>query len=169
MNKKIKKFKTRIIHESQSPEELFGSVSHPIYLTSTFRQKEFAEYIYDYSRAGNPTKTNLEKNITSLEEGVGSVAFASGMAATSTIIDLLDSGDHIVACDDLYGGTYRLFENVKKRSSGIHCDFVDFSDQKNIENAINEKTKMIWLETPTNPLLKVIDLEKITDLIGPLP
>ena len=91
MNKKNKKFKTRIIHESQKPEELFGSISHPIYLTSTFRQKEFGEYIYDYSRAGNPTKTNLEKNITSLEEGVGSVAFSSGMAAISAIIHLFSS------------------------------------------------------------------------------
>ena len=166
MSKNKKGFETRSIHSGQSSDPSTGAVMTPIYATSTYEQEGPGEHKgYEYSRSANPTRKALEDCISDLEDGISGHAFASGMAATSTIIDLLDSGDHIVACDDLYGGTYRLFENVKKRSSGIHCDFVDFSDQKNIENAINEKTKMIWLETPTNPLLKVIDLEKIADLI----
>ena len=166
MSKNKKGFETRSIHSGQSSDPSTGAVMTPIYATSTYEQEGPGDHKgYEYSRSANPTRKALEDCISDLEDGISGHAFASGMAATSTIIDLLDSGDHIVACDDLYGGTYRLFENVKKRSSGIHCDFVDFSDQKNIENAINEKTKMIWLETPTNPLLKVIDLEKITDLI----
>ena len=166
MSKNKKGFETRSIHSGQSSDPSTGAVMTPIYATSTYEQEGPGEHKgYEYSRSANPTRKALEDCISDLEDGMSGHAFASGMAATSTIIDLLDSGDHIVACDDLYGGTYRLFENVKKRSSGIHCDFVDFSDQKNIENAINEKTKMIWLETPTNPLLKVIDLEKIADLI----
>ena len=166
MSKNKKGFETRSIHSGQSSDPSTGAVMTPIYATSTYEQEGPGEHKgYEYSRSANPTRKALEDCISDLEDGISGHAFASGMAATSTIIDLLDSGDHIGACDDLYGGSYRLFENVKKRSSGIHCDFVDFSDQKNIENAINEKTKMIWLETPTNPLLKVIDLEKITDLI----
>ena len=166
MSKNKKGFETRSIHSGQSSDPSTGAVMTPIYATSTYEQEGPGEHKgYEYSRSANPTRKALEDCISDLEDGMSGHAFASGMAATSTIIDLLDSGDHIVACDDLYGGTDRLFENVKKRSSGIHCDFVDFSDQKNIENAINEKTKMIWLETPTNPLLKVIDLEKIADLI----
>ena len=166
MSKNKKGFETRSIHSGQSSDPSTGAVMTPIYATSTYEQEGPGDHKgYEYSRSANPTRKALEDCISDLEDGISGHAFASGMAATSTIIDLLDSGDHIVACDDLYGGTYRLFENVKKRSSGIHCDFVDFSDQKNIENAINEKTKMIWLETPTNPLLKVIDLEKIIDLI----
>ena len=166
MSKNKKGFETRSIHSGQSSDPSTGAVMTPIYATSTYEQEGPGEHKgYEYSRSANPTRKALEDCISDLEDGMTGHAFASGMAATSTIIDLLDSGDHIVACDDLYGGTYRLFENVKKRSSGINCDFVDFSDQKNIENAINEKTKMIWLETPTNPLLKVIDLATIKDLI----
>lgn len=166
MSKNKKGFETRSIHSGQSSDPSTGAVMTPIYATSTYEQEGPGEHKgYEYSRSANPTRKALEECISDLENGGSGHAFASGMAATSTIIDLLDSGDHIVACDDLYGGTYRLFENVKKRTSGIQCDFVDFSDLKNIENAINEKTKMIWLETPTNPLLKVIDLGTITDLI----
>ena len=166
MSKNKKGFETRSIHSGQSSDPSTGAVMTPIYATSTYEQEGPGEHKgYEYSRSANPTRKALEECIADLENGGSGHAFASGMAATSTIIDLLDSGDHIVACDDLYGGTYRLFENVKKRTSGIQCDFVDFSDPKNIENAINEKTKMIWLETPTNPLLKVIDLGTITDLI----
>ena len=166
MSKNKKGFETRSIHSGQSSDPSTGAVMTPIYATSTYEQEGPGEHKgYEYSRSANPTRKALEECIADLENGGSGHAFASGMAATSTIIDLLDSGDHIVACDDLYGGTYRLFENVKKRTSGIQCDFVDFSDLRNIENAINEKTKMIWLETPTNPLLKVIDLGTITDLI----
>ena len=163
MNKKIKKFKTRIIHESQSPEELFGSVSHPIYLTSTFRQKEFAEYIYDYSRAGNPTKTNLEKNITSLEEGVGSVVFASGMAAISAIIHLFSSGDEIIFTRNVYGGTYRVMENLYKKFS-IISHWVDTTDLNAIRQKINKNTRMIFVETPTNPMMEVCDIKEISKI-----
>ena len=165
MSKNKKGFETRSIHSGQSSDPSTGAVMTPIYATSTYRQDGPGEHKgYEYSRSSNPTRKALEECISDLENGGSGHAFASGMAATSTIIDLLDSGDHIVACDDLYGGTYRLFENVKKRSSGIKTDFIDFSDLNKIENAITDKTKMIWVETPTNPLLKVIDLDSISEL-----
>ena len=165
MSKNKKGFETRSIHSGQSSDPSTGAVMTPIYATSTYEQDGPGEHKgYEYSRSSNPTRKALEECISDLENGGSGHAFASGMAATSTIIDLLDSGDHIVACDDLYGGTYRLFENVKKRSSGIKTDFIDFSDPNKIENAITDKTKMIWVETPTNPLLKVIDLDSISEL-----
>ena len=165
MSKNKKGFETRSIHSGQSSDPSTGAVMTPIYATSTYEQDGPGEHKgYEYSRSSNPTRKALEECISDLENGGSGHAFASGMAATSTIIDLLDSGDHIVACDDLYGGTYRLFENVKKRSSGIKTDFIDFSDLNKIENAITDKTKMIWVETPTNPLLKVIDLDSISEL-----
>ena len=154
MSKNKKGFETRSIHSGQSSDPSTGAVMTPIYATSTYEQDGPGEHKgYEYSRSSNPTRKALEECISDLENGGSGHAFASGMAATSTIIDLLDSGDHIVACDDLYGGTYRLFENVKKRSSGIKTDFIDFSDLNKIESAITDKTKMIWVETPTNPLL----------------
>ncbi len=165
MSKNKKGFETRSIHSGQSSDPSTGAVMTPIYATSTYEQDGPGEHKgYEYSRSSNPTRKALEECISDLENGGSGHAFASGMAATSTIIDLLDSGDHIVACDDLYGGTYRLFENVKKRSSGIKTDFIDFSDLNKIESAITDKTKMIWVETPTNPLLKVIDLDSISEL-----
>ncbi len=166
MSKNKKGFETRSIHSGQSSDPSTGAVMTPIYATSTYEQDGPGEHKgYEYSRSSNPTRKALEECISDLENGGSGHAFASGMAATSTIIDLLDSGDHIVACDDLYGGTYRLFENVKKRSSGIKTDFIDFSDLNKIEGAITDKTKMIWVETPTNPLLKVIDLNSISELV----
>ena len=166
MSKRKKGFETRSIHSGQSSDPSTGAVMTPIYATSTYEQDAPGEHKgFEYSRSANPTRKALEDCISDLENGGSGHAFASGMAATSTIIDLLDSGDHIIACDDLYGGTYRLLENVKKRTSGIHCDFISFSDLKNVENAITKKTKMIWVETPTNPLLKVIDLDSVSDLI----
>ena len=165
MSKNKKGFETRSIHSGQSSDPSTGAVMTPIYATSTYEQDGPGEHKgYEYSRSSNPTRKALEECISDLENGGSGHAFASGMAATATIIDLLDSGDHIVACDDLYGGTYRLFENVKKRSSGIKTDFIDFSDLNKIEGAITDKTKMIWVETPTNPLLKVIDLDSISEL-----
>ena len=165
MSKNKKGFETRSIHSGQSSDPSTGAVMTPIYATSTYEQDGPGEHKgYEYSRSSNPTRKALEECISDLENGGSGHAFASGMAATSTIIDLLDSGDHIVACDDLYGGTYRLFENVKKRSSDIKTDFIDFSDLNKIESAITDKTKMIWVETPTNPLLKVIDLDSISEL-----
>ncbi len=166
MSNKKRGFETRSIHSGQSSDPSTGAVMTPIYATSTYEQDGPGEHKgYEYSRSANPTRKALEVCISDLENGGSGHAFASGMAATSTIIDLLDSGDHIVACDDLYGGTYRLFENVKKRSSDIKTDFIDFSDLNKIENAITDKTKMIWVETPTNPLLKVIDLDLISDMV----
>ena len=165
MSKNKKGFETRSIHSGQSSDPSTGAVMPPIYATSTYEQDGPGEHKgYEYSRSSNPTRKALEECISDLENGGSGHAFASGMAATSTIIDLLDSGDHIVACDDLYGGTYRLFENVKKRSSDIKTDFIDFSDLNKIESAITDNTKMIWVETPTNPLLKVIDLDSISEL-----
>ena len=114
MNKKNKKFSTKSIHVGQTPEKLYGSVSLPLYLTSTFKQEEFGEYIYDYSRAGNPTRTNLEENISSLENGIGAVAFSSGMAAVSAIIHLLSSGDEIIFTRNVYGGTFRIMDKIYK-------------------------------------------------------
>ena len=166
MSNKKRGFETRSIHSGQSSDPSTGAVMTPIYATSTYEQDGPGEHKgYEYSRSANPTRKALEVCISDLENGGSGHAFASGMAATSTIIDLLDSGDHIVACDDLYGGTYRLFENVKKRSSDIKTDFIDFSDLNKIESAITDKTKMIWVETPTNPLLKVIDLDLISDMV----
>ncbi len=109
-----------------------------------------------------PTRKALEDCIADLEGSNFGYAFASGMAASATVLELLDSGDHVIAMDDLYGGTYRLFENVRKRSAGLDFTFCDLSDLSTLENSINEKTKMIWIETPTNPLLKIADLEAIS-------
>ena len=165
MSKNKKGFETRSIHSGQSSDPSTGAVMTPIYATSTYEQDGPGEHKgYEYTRSSNPTRKALEECISDLENGGSGHAFASGMAATSTIIDLLDSGDHIVACDDLYGGTYRLFENVKKRSSGIKTDFIDFSDLNKIENAITDKTKMIWVETPTNPMMNLIDVQSLSEI-----
>jgi len=166
MTKNSKKgFDTRAIHSGQKNDPTTGAVMTPIYASSTFAQEAPGEHKgYEYSRSSNPTRKALEDCISDLENGGSGHAFSSGMAATTVIIDLLDSGDHIIACDDLYGGTYRLIEDVKKRSSNIKCDFIDFSKIENIEKSITEKTKMIWIESPTNPLLKIFDLKAIVNL-----
>jgi len=166
MTKNSKKgFDTRAIHSGQKNDPTTGAVMTPIYASSTFAQEAPGEHKgYEYSRSSNPTRKALENCISDLENGGSGHAFSSGMAATTVIIDLLDSGDHIIACDDLYGGTYRLIEDVKKRSSNIKCDFIDFSKIENIEKSITEKTKMIWIESPTNPLLKIFDLKAIVNL-----
>ena len=163
MNKKNKKFNTRVIHKSQKPEKLFGAVSHPIYLSSTFMQEEFGEYVYDYSRAGNPTRTNLENNIASLEQGLGAIAFSSGMAAISSIIHLLASGDEVIFTRNVYGGTYRVMETIYKKFS-IKSHWVNTTDLNEIESKINKNTKMIFVETPTNPMIEVCDIKKISKI-----
>jgi len=163
LNKKNKKFSTRSIHKGQKPEKLYGSVSLPMYLTSTFKQEEFGEYIYDYSRAGNPTRTNLEKNIASLEEGVGAVAFSSGMAAISSIIHLLSSGDEIIFTKNVYGGTYRIMDKIYKNFS-IKAHWVDTTNLYEIEKTINKNTKMVFIETPTNPMMEISDIKAIAKL-----
>ena len=163
MNKKNKKFSTKAIHKSQEPEKLYGAVSLPIYLTSTFRQREFAEYEYDYSRAGNPTRTNLEKNIASLEEGKDAIAFSSGMAAISSIIHLLSSGDEVIFTRDVYGGTYRVMDKIYKNFS-IKAHWVDTTDLTSIRKTINNNTKIIFIETPTNPMMEICDIREIAKI-----
>lgn len=155
-------FDTRAIHAGQSPDPSTGAVMTPIYATSTYRQKAPGEHQgYEYSRTRNPTREAYEACIADLESGTRGFAFASGMAAVNTVIDLLDAGDHVLAMDDLYGGTYRLFDQVKTRTNQLSFSFVNMENLDALEAAIQPNTRMIWLETPSNPLLKIIDLEKI--------
>ncbi len=163
MNKKNKKFNTKAIHIGQAPEKLYGAVSLPIYLTSTFKQKEFGEYEYDYSRAGNPTRTNLENNIASLEEGKEGISFSSGMGAISAVIHLLSAGDEIIFTRNVYGGTYRIMEKIYKNFS-IKPHWIDTTDIGAIKNAINKNTKMVYIETPTNPMMEICDIKEISKI-----
>ncbi|WP_133128238.1 trans-sulfuration enzyme family protein [Legionella nagasakiensis] len=157
-----KHFDTRAIHAGQEPDPNTGAVMTPIYATSTYRQTSPGVHQgYEYSRTQNPTRTAYEACIASLESGFRGFAFASGMAAINTVIDLLDAGDHVIAMDDLYGGTYRLFDKVKTRTSNLSFSFVDMRHPEYIEQAICPQTRMIWLETPSNPMLKLADLRKI--------
>lgn len=153
---------TRGIHAGQQPDPSTGAIMTPIYASSTYVQSSPGEHQgYEYSRTQNPTRTAYEACVASLEDGVRGFAFASGMAATGTLLELLDSGSHVICMDDLYGGTYRLFENVRKRSAGLDFSFVDMRDPAAIEAAIRPETRMIWVETPTNPVLKLVDLEAV--------
>lgn len=155
-------FDTRAIHAGQEPCKSTGAVMTPIYATSTYKQIAPGEHLgYEYSRTQNPTRKAYEDCIASLESGQKGFAFASGMAAINTVIDLLGSGDHVVAMDDLYGGTFRLFDKVKTRTSNLSFSFIDMSVPENIEAAIAPKTKLLWLETPSNPMLKLANLRKI--------
>ena len=156
-------FETRAIHSGQEPDPTTGAIMTPIYTSSTYVQESPGVHKgYDYSRSVNPTRKALESCIADLEGSNYGFAFASGMSASATVLELLDSGDHIIAMDDLYGGTYRLFENVRKRSAGLEFTFCDLSDLNTLETSINKNTKMIWIETPTNPLLKIADLSAIS-------
>lgn len=155
-------FDTRAIHAGQEPCPSTGAVMTPIYATSTYKQIAPGEHLgYEYSRTQNPTRTAYEACIASLESGQRGFAFASGMAAINTVIDILDSGDHVIAMDDLYGGSFRLFDKVKTRTSNLSFSFIDMSDPARIEAAITPKTKLIWLETPSNPMLKLANLREI--------
>ena len=154
---------TRAIHGGQAPDPSTGAVMVPIYATSTYAQSSPGVHQgFEYSRTHNPTRFAWERCVASLEGGSRGFAFASGLAATATILDLLDSGDHVVAMDDLYGGSYRLFERVRRRSAGLDFSFVDLTDPAKFEAAITAKTKLVWVETPTNPLLKIVDLKAIS-------
>ena len=156
-------FETRAIHSGQEPDPTTGAIMTPIYTSSTYVQESPGVHKgYDYSRSVNPTRKALESCIADLEGSNYGFAFASGMSASATVLELLDSGDHVIAMDDLYGGTYRLFENVRKRSAGLEFTFCDLSDLNTLESSINKNTKMIWIETPTNPLLKIADLSAIS-------
>ena len=155
-------FATRAIHGGQSPDPLTGAVSVPIYATSTYAQTSPGEHKgFEYSRSHNPTRFAFERAVADLESGAAGFAFASGLAAISTVMELLDSGDHVIASDDLYGGTFRLLERVRRRSAGLEVSFVDLADTAAIEAAIRPNTKLIWAETPTNPMLRLADLEAI--------
>lgn len=158
-------FDTRAIHAGQHADPSTGAVMTPIYATSTYRQSAPGVHQgYEYSRTQNPTRHAYEACIANLESGQRGFAFASGMAATNTVIDLLDSKAHVIATDDLYGGSYRLFDKVKTRTSDLSFSFVDMTDINNIEAAIRPETKMIWLETPSNPMLKLANLREISAL-----
>ena len=155
-------FATRAIHAGQEPDPTTGAVMQPIYATSTYAQVSPGKHKgYEYSRTQNPTRMAYERCVADLENGTRGYAFASGLASTATILDLLDSGSHVVAMDDMYGGTYRLFERVRKRSAGLNFSFVDMRDGKALEAAIRPETRLIWVETPTNPLLKLVDLAMV--------
>jgi cystathionine beta-lyase/cystathionine gamma-synthase len=156
---------TRAIHAGQAPDPTTGAIMTPIYATSTYVQKSPGQHSgYEYSRTKNPTRSAYEKCVADLELGTEGFAFASGMAATATILEMLSPGDHVVVCDDVYGGTFRLFEHVRKRSAGIQATFVDMTNANEIEAAIRPETKMIWIETPTNPMLKLIDLTLVASI-----
>lgn len=156
-------FDTRAIHAGQKACSSTGAVMTPIYATSTYKQFAPGEHLgYEYSRTQNPTREAYETCIASLESGQRGFAFASGMAAINTVIDLLDVGDHVVAMDDLYGGTFRLFDKVKTRTSHLSFSFVDMADTSKIEAAITPKTRMLWVETPSNPMLKLANLRQIS-------
>lgn len=158
-------FDTRAIHAGQEPCKTTGAVMTPIYATSTYHQSAPGVHQgYEYSRTHNPTRAAYEACIASLESGKRGFAFASGMAAINTVTDLLNSGDHVIAMDDMYGGTYRLFDKVKKRTSHLDFSFVDMSNLETIEAAIRPNTRMIWLETPSNPMLKLSDLHAIASI-----
>jgi cystathionine beta-lyase/cystathionine gamma-synthase len=157
-------FATRAIHVGQDPDSATGAVIVPIYQTSTYAQSEVGVHKgYDYSRTSNPTRAALEACLASLDSGRFGLAFASGMAAEDTLLHLLESGDHVVASDDVYGGTFRLFHRVLERA-GLRFTFVDGTRTDNIEAALEERTKLIWLESPTNPLLKLIDITAVAQL-----
>jgi cystathionine gamma-lyase len=158
-------FATRTIHAGQYPDPTTGAVMVPIYATSTYAQESPGVHKgYEYSRSQNPTRAAFERCIADLESGTEGYGFASGLAAEATILDLLASGDRLVVSDDVYGGTFRLFERVRRGSAGLDFDFVDMSEVANVERALTPKTKMIWVETPTNPLLKLADLGAIAAL-----
>jgi cystathionine gamma-lyase len=153
---------TRAIHAGQSPDPSTGAIMTPIYATSTYVQKSPGVHQgYEYSRTQNPTRMAWERCVADLEGGVAGFAFASGMATAATVLDLLDSGSHVIAMDDLYGGSYRLFERVRRRSAGLDFSFIDLNDANALKAALKPNTRMIWAETPTNPMLKLVDLKKV--------
>ena len=160
--KKQHEFATRAIHAGQEPDPTTGAIMTPIYATSTYVQESPGKHKgYDYSRSINPTRLAYEKCVADLESGTRGFAFASGLAAMSTALDLLESGSHVVVSDDLYGGTFRLFEKVRRTSANLDFTYVDLTDASRFEGAIKKNTRMVWIETPSNPLLKIIDLEAI--------
>ncbi len=158
------KFSTKAIHEGQEPDPATGAVTVPVYLTATYYQPEPGrEAKYVYSRTGNPTREALERSLAALENGKFGLAFSSGMAATTTVLMLLRKGDHVIAADDVYGGTYRLFEQVL-RDFGLQFSYADARDPENVEKAVRKNTRMLWIETPTNPMMKIIDISAMSKI-----
>lgn len=158
-------FATRAIHGGQFPDPSTGAVMPPIYATSTYAQTSPGEHKgFEYSRSQNPTRFAFERGIADLEGGARGYAFASGLAAISTFLEVLDAGAHVIASEDLYGGSFRLFDKVRRRTAGLEFSFVDMSDVAAIEAAIRPNTRLIWVETPTNPLLRLADLSAIAEL-----
>jgi cystathionine gamma-lyase len=158
-------FATRAIHGGQSHDPSTGAVMPPIYATSTYAQSSPGVHQgFEYSRSQNPTRFALERGLADLESGTRGYAFASGLAAIATLLDVLDAGSHIIATEDLYGGSFRLFDKVRRRSAGLQVSYVDLADLSAVEAAIRPETRLIWVETPTNPLLRLADLEALADL-----
>jgi cystathionine gamma-lyase len=158
-------FDTRVVHAGQEPDPTTGAVMVPIYATSTYAQQSPGIHKgFEYARSQNPTRFAFERCIADLESGTRAFAFASGLAAMSTVLDGLDAGSHIVASDDLYGGSYRLFERVRRRSAGLSASYVDLSDLDAVAAALRPDTRLVWIETPTNPLLKLVDLDALARL-----
>lgn len=153
---------TLAIHAGQSPDPSTGAVMTPIYATSTYvQQSPGVHQGFEYSRSHNPTRFAYERCVAALEHGSHGYAFASGLAATSTVLEALDAGSHVICMDDVYGGTFRLLEGVRRRSAGIQTSFVDLNDMEALAAAVRPETRLIWCETPTNPLLKIVDLERL--------
>ncbi|MEM1413229.1 MAG: aminotransferase class I/II-fold pyridoxal phosphate-dependent enzyme, partial [Pseudomonadota bacterium] len=156
---------TRAIHAGQAPDPSTGAIMPPIYATSTYVQKSPGDHQgWEYSRSHNPTRQAYEDCIADLEGGARGFAFASGMAAIGTVLELLDTGDHVVAMDDLYGGSFRLFHRVRERSAGLKFSFAPLEDLAALRAAITPETKMIWVETPTNPMLKLVDIAAVAEV-----
>lgn len=160
------KFNTKVIHGNQHPEPTTGSVNVPVFLTSTFAQKSPGNPIgeYEYSRAANPTRQALEDCLASIENGAKGLAFGSGLAAIDCVLKLLKPGDEIIAVDDLYGGSYRLFLRLFEKYN-LKFTFINFDDVSKVEDKITDKTRLIWIETPTNPLMKLVDIKAVCDLV----
>jgi cystathionine gamma-lyase len=159
------RFGTRAIHAGQEPDPSTGAIMTPIYATSTYVQSSPGVHKgFEYSRSQNPTRFAYERCVADLEGGARGLAFASGLAATATFLELLDAGSHVIAGDDLYGGTFRLFERVRRRSAGLEFTFVDLSQPGSLESAARPNTRMVWVETPSNPMLKITDLEAVAEV-----
>lgn len=158
-------FESKVLHAGLEPDSATGAIMTPIYQTSTYVQEAPGKHKgYEYSRTQNPTRNALENNLAALENGKYGLCFGSGMAAIDAVLKTLNPGDHVVSTSDLYGGSYRIFTGIYKKF-GIEFSFVDMTDLKNVENAITEKTKLIWVETPTNPLLRIVDIQGVSSLI----
>lgn len=164
-DKNKRSFATRTIHAGQEPEPQTGAIMQPIFATSTYVQKSPGVHQgFEYSRTQNPTRGALERCVADLESGKHGFAFASGMAATGTILELIDSGSHVIALDDIYGGTTRLFDKVRKRSAGLDFSFIDLTDLDALQDSILDNTRLIWIETPSNPLLKLCDIASVVEI-----